>query len=331
MTDLDGRMTALHAALERVRAEFGTVIVGNRDVLDNLLKALFTGGHVLLEGLPGIGKTLMVKTAARLLNLSFARVQFTPDLMPADILGVNILMEGERGDRQFRFQPGPVFTNVLLADEINRATPRTQSALLQAMEERQVTVFGVTYDLDDIFLTLATQNPIELKGTYPLPEAQLDRFMFKLVIPAPGRAELDAIARMNIAAPAGAPLPQPVLSRDEVRDIRALIRRVPITDAIHRFAAGFVAATSPAAPEAAPAARRYVRYGASPRGLLALLEAARASAVLDGRFNLAWEDLRENYLDCLRHRLILNFEAQVQRVDVDEVLREIFESLRPPA
>jgi len=324
-------MDALHAAIERLRAEFGTVIVGNRDVLENLLKALFTGGHVMIEGVPGIGKTLMVKSLARLLHLTFTRVQFTPDLMPGDILGVNILMEGERGERQFRFQAGPVFTNVLLADEINRATPKTQSALLQAMEERQVTVFGETYDLDEVFLVLATQNPIELKGTYPLPEAQLDRFMFKLLIPSPNLAELDAIARLHFDAPAEAAALSSVLSREEVREIRGMIRRIPVTEEYHKFAAGFIAATNPTAPEAAPAARRYVRYGSSPRGLIALLGAARAAAFLDGRFNLAWDDLRDNYLACLRHRVILNFEAQVQRVDVDGVLREIFESLQRPA
>jgi MoxR-like ATPase len=219
---------------------------------------------------------------------------------------------------------------VLLADEINRATPKTQSALLQAMEERQVTVFGETYDLDEIFIALATQNPIELKGTYPLPEAQLDRFMFKLVIPSPNLEELNAIARLNLDAPAAAALPV-VFSREEIREVRGLIRRIPVTDELHRFAAGFIAATNPAAPEAAPAAKRYVRYGSSPRGLLALLGAARAAAFLDGRFNLAWEDLSDNYLACLRHRVILNFEAQVQRVDVDGVLREIFESQRRPA
>jgi MoxR-like ATPase len=329
--DLNVRMDALHAALERLRAEFATSIVGNRDVLDNLLKALFTRGHVLIEGVPGIGKTLMVKTLSRLLNLTFTRVQFTPDLMPGDILGVNILMEGERGERQFRFQAGPVFTNMLLADEINRATPKTQSALLQAMEERQVTIFGETYDLDEIFLVLATQNPIELKGTYPLPEAQLDRFMFKLIIPSPNLEELNAIARLNLAAPTEPPAPPAVLSREEIREIRGMIRRIPVTDEFHRFAAGFIAATHPESPEAAPAAKRYVRYGASPRGLIALLAAARAGAFLDGRFNLAWDDLRDNYLACLRHRVILNFEAQVQRVDVDGVLREIFESQKRPA
>ncbi len=328
--DLNARMDELQAALGRLRAEFGRTIVGNRDVLDHLLKALFTGGHVLLEGLPGIGKTLVVKTVSRLLSLSFTRVQFTPDLMPADILGVNILMEGERGERQFRFQGGPVFTNVLLADEINRATPKTQSALLQAMEERQVTVFGATYDLDEVFITLATQNPIELKGTYPLPEAQLDRFMFKLLIPAPRLAELEAIARLNLEAPAEAAPPGSVLSRDEIREIRGMIRRIPVTDEVYRFAAGLVAATNPAAPEAAAAAKRFVRYGSSPRGLIALLGAARAAAFLDGRFNIAWEDLAGSYLPCLRHRVLLNFEAQVQRADVDEVLREIFEAQRRP-
>jgi MoxR-like ATPase len=328
--DLNDRVRAYREDADRLRREFGTVIVGNRDVLDNMLKALFTGGHILIEGLPGLGKTLMVKTIARLLNLSFSRIQFTPDLMPADILGVNILMEGERGTRQFEFQSGPVFTNILLADEINRATPKTQSALLQVMEERQVTIFGTTYTLEDVFMTLATQNPIELKGTYPLPEAQLDRFMFKLSLPSPSQEELVRIARVNIEAMGAVALPEPVLSKERIREIRDAVRQIPVTDEFYRFAAAFVAATNPAAGTA-EIARKYIRYGASPRGLISLLAAAKASAFLDGRFNLAWDDLKENYLACLRHRVLLNFEAQVQHASIDNVLREIFEQQKRPA
>ena len=329
--DLNERVRAYRADADRLRREFGTVIVGNRDVLDSMLKALFTGGHILIEGLPGLGKTLMVKTIARLLNLNFSRIQFTPDLMPADILGVNILMEGERGTRQFEFQSGPVFTNILLADEINRATPKTQSALLQVMEERQVTIFGTTYTLEDVFMTLATQNPIELKGTYPLPEAQLDRFMFKLSLPSPSQEELVRIARVNIETMGAATLPEPVLSKERIREIRDVVRQIPVTDEFYRFAAAFVAATNPAAPGAAEVARKYVRYGASPRGLIALLAAAKATAFLDGRFNLAWDDLKENFLACLRHRVLLNFEAQVQHASIDDILREIFDQQKRPA
>jgi MoxR-like ATPase len=329
--DLNVKSQEFLRQIAALREGYGRTIVGHRDVLDYFLKALLSGGHILLEGLPGLGKTLMVRTLARLLSLDFSRVQFTPDLMPSDITGVNILVDGEGGEREFRFQRGPVFTNILLADEINRATPKTQSALLQVMEERQVTVFGQDYDLDDVFLTLATQNPIELKGTYPLPEAQLDRFMFKLTLPSPTLEELERIARRNIESMGGIPLPEPVLGKEAVAAMRRFIREIPVTPGMYGFASRFVLLTNPEAAGAPEVSRRFIRYGSSPRGLVALLAAAKVSAFLDGRFNLSWEDLEENYLACLRHRLILNFEAQVQKVRVDDILREIFGSLGRPS
>ncbi len=328
--DLNEKSAAYLQDIERLRAEFATVIVGNRDILDYILKALFSGGHILLEGLPGLGKTLMVKTVASLLHLNFTRVQFTPDLMPADILGVNIIMEDKEGHRRFSFEKGPVFTNILLADEINRASPKTQSALLQVMEEKQATIFGTNYALDDVFLTLATQNPIELKGTYPLPEAQLDRFMFKLNIPFPGLKELNDIARLNIQTMKNPALPSPVMDRGRIREIREFIRQIPVTDALYDFASRFVFLTHPENGRAPEVSRKYVKYGSSPRGLIALLAAAKISAFLDGRFNLSYEDLEENYRACLRHRIILNFEAQVQQIKAEEILQDVFESLGRP-
>jgi MoxR-like ATPase len=328
--DLNRQAESLRKEIEAVREEFGKVIVGNREILDYMLKALFAGGHILLEGLPGLGKTLMVRTVARLLDLDFSRIQFTPDLMPADILGVNILVEDKGGRRSFHFEKGPVFTNILLADEINRATPKTQSALLQVMEEKHITIFGADHKLDDFFLVLATQNPIELKGTYPLPEAQLDRFMFKVNIAYPSRENLESIARFNIDSSGALPLPPQVLDRDRVSTIRDFINRIPVSDEIYQFASSLVYATNPSGESSPAVTTRHIRYGSSPRGLIALLAGSKISAFLDGRFNLSYEDLKENYLPALRHRVILRFEAQVAKVQVDDVLSEIFESIEKP-
>jgi MoxR-like ATPase len=325
--DLDEQSRELARQVVTLREQFGRTIVGHEEVLDYILKGLFSGGHLLIEGLPGLGKTLMVKTVAGLLGLKLSRVQFTPDLMPADILGVNILMEGEHGSRQFRFEKGPVFTNILLADEINRATPKTQSALLQVMEERFVTIFGRDYPTEEIFVTLATQNPIELRGTYPLPEAQVDRFMFKLNLESPDLAQLEQIARRQLALLEDSELPAPVLDARRVGEIRRLIRRVPVEEEYSRFAARLVRATDPGAPDSPEPTRAWVKYGSSPRGLIALLAAARVTAAFDGRFNLCRDDLRANYLAALRHRVVLNFEAQVQKVRVDDLLREVYEGL----
>jgi len=328
--DLNKQAESLRNEVEKIRTEFGKVIVGNSEILDYMFKALFSGGHILIEGLPGLGKTLMVRTVARLLDLHFSRVQFTPDLMPADILGVNILVENEEGQRTFHFEKGPVFTNILLADEINRATPKTQSALLQVMEEKHVTIFGTDHTLDDFFLVLATQNPIELKGTYPLPEAQLDRFMFKLDIAYPSRENLDAIARINVGVRGEIPLPPQLLNRDKAAEVRDFIAGIPVSDEIYHFASSLVYATNPGGTTPPAATAKHIKYGSSPRGLIALLSAAKVSAFLDGRFNLSYDDLEENYLACLRHRIILSFEAQVAKIRVDDVLAEIFQGIEKP-
>jgi MoxR-like ATPase len=327
--DLTETSRKLREDIERLRGEFGHTIIGNRDILDAILKALFSDGHILIEGLPGLGKTLMVKTVSRLLHLQFSRVQFTPDLMPADITGVNIIVEDDAGHRNFRFERGPVFTNILLADEINRASPKTQSALLQVMEERETTVFGQTHPMEEIFLTMATQNPIELKGTYPLPEAQLDRFMFKLNIDYPSIEELREIARLNLER-AAATTPDPVLDAPRIKEIKEFIRRIPVSEELYAFASDLVYRTHPEVDGASAAARKYIQYGSSPRGLIALLAAARVTAALDGRFNLSHTDIEENYLPALRHRIILNFEAQVEKVGPDDILAEIYGGLGKP-
>jgi len=322
--DLQAEMSSVLADFDRIRAEFSKRIVDNASTLDFILKALLSGGHILMEGVPGLGKTLMVKTAAEILDLKFTRIQFTPDLMPADIIGTNLIMEDEKGHRSFHFEKGPIFANVLLTDEINRASPKTQSALLQAMEEREISAFGHTYPLDAVFMTLATQNPIEMAGTYPLPEAQLDRFMFKLQIGYPGLEALVEIAKRNVSARDSAAEAEKTLGHDRILEIREFVRRIPITDRIYEIAADVVYGTHPTAPRAPEVSRKYVKYGASPRGLNALLSSARVSAVMDGRFNLSVDDLRENLEPCLRHRIILNFEGEVESVNVGEILREIF-------
>ncbi len=328
VNDFDRELSRIHDSLRRVEEEFAKRIVGNTGTLRFMEKALLSGGHVLLEGVPGLGKTLMVKTLAEILDLRFRRIQFTPDLLPADIVGTNIIVEDERRGRSFRFEEGPVFTHILLADEVNRASPKTQSALLQAMEEHEATVFGQTHPLDPVFFTLATQNPIEMAGTYPLPEAQMDRFMFKLDVEFPDLATLGRIARLT-TGPAESMVPvEKVLTREEVLAMRDTLRRLPIPDHLYSLAAELIHLTHPASPRAPERVRRFVRVGASPRGLHALLAAARVSAVMDGRANLALPDLEENLLPALRHRLVLGFEAEVERVHPDEILRDIFAAAR---
>lgn len=308
----------------RIEAEIARVIVGQRDVVRHTLIALLANGHVLLEGLPGLGKTMLVRTLAAALQLEFTRVQFTPDLMPADILGTDVLEIGAGGERHFRFHRGPIFTNLLLADEINRATPKTQSALLEAMQERQATVSGVTYPLPTPFLVLATQNPIELEGTYPLPEAQLDRFLFKVQVGYPSVEELAEIT----ARTTGAQLPAatPCADAATVQAMQALVREVPVATAMNAYVAQLVTATQPGSPTAPEAVQRYVRYGASPRGAQALLVGAKATALLAGRFNVAREDVRAVAPAALRHRLILTYEAEADGVTADALIAAVLES-----
>lgn len=308
----------------RMEVEVGRVIVGQPEVVRHALIALLADGHLLLEGLPGLGKTMLVRTLASVLQLRFTRVQFTPDLMPSDIVGTDILEVTESGERRFRFHAGPVFTHLLLADEINRATPKTQSALLEAMQERQVSAGGQTYPLERPFLVLATQNPIELEGTYPLPEAQLDRFLFKVLVGYPTAEELVEI----LGRTTGTTVPQgePVADRETVLALQELARGVPVATPVAAYAAHLVTATHPDAPAAPELARRFVRYGSSPRGAQALLLGAKVTALLAGRYNVALEDVRAVAPAALRHRLILTYEAEAAGVNADTVIQAVLEA-----
>jgi MoxR-like ATPase len=322
--ELKKRVEGYVAKFEALRNEISRVIVGQAEVVEGTLLALMAGGHVLLEGVPGLGKTLLVRTIAETMGLDFARVQFTPDLMPADIVGTNIIVEGEGGEKMFRFQPGPVFTNLLLADEINRATPKTQSALLEAMQERQVTVGGKTYQLEQIFFVLATQNPLEMEGTYPLPEAQLDRFIYKLLINYPTRSDLIEVLRRTTAE--DVPHAERVLSPEELSEMRRLVREVIIAPHVEELTADLLLKTHPASAGATEGVRKYVRFGASPRGAQAIVLTAKARALLAGRYNVSTGDIIAVAKAALRHRLILNFEGEADGVSADEILDEVLES-----
>ncbi len=306
------------ATFERIRSEVGKVIVGQQMLIEHVLIALVAGGHVLVEGVPGLGKTLLVKTLAQALDLRYARIQFTPDLMPADIIGTNVVMADATGRRYFEFQRGPIFTQVLLADEVNRATPKTQSAMLEAMQEHAVTAAGVSYALEEPFFVLATQNPIEMEGTYPLPEAQLDRFLFKLKVEFPGVSELVEIIDRTTAL--DLPHADVVATRDEVQAMLRLAREVPVASHVKSYVARLVQATRPESPGASPMARRFVRYGSSPRGAQALILAAKVRALVVGRANVSFEDLRALAASSLRHRIILNFEGEAEGIDPDAVI-----------
>lgn len=307
-----------------IEAELAKLIVGQQELMRSVLIALIAGGHVLLEGQPGLGKTVLVRSLGRALDLGFARVQFTPDLMPADVTGTNIVNEDDSGRRRFEFQPGPLFTNLLLADEINRATPKTQSSLLEAMQERQVTVGERTRPLPSPFFVLATQNPIELEGTYPLPEAQLDRFFFKLLVPFPDAADLAEIARRTTGV-TEAEL-RPVASGEDLAAMSLLAREVPIAEPVMDRAVSMVLGTHPDRPEAPEDVRRYVRWGASPRALQTLVLGGRIRALLQGRYNLALEDLEAVAAPALRHRIFLNFEADAAGVDPERVVAAVLGS-----
>jgi MoxR-like ATPase len=306
-----------------LRREVSRVIVGHEDVVEFTLMALLSGGHVLLEGVPGLGKTRLVKTIAEALQLGLKRIQFTPDLMPADVIGTNIVTETPRGRRRFKFQPGPVFANLVLADEINRATPKTQSALLEAMQEHTVTVAGRNHPLPAPFLVLATQNPLEMEGTYPLPEAQLDRFFFKLLVRYPAASELDAILCRTTGALDGQA--RPILDAAQVLEMGRLARLVPVSAEVRAFCIAVVLATQPDHAQAPEYTRRYVRHGASPRAAQAMILAAKVRCLLDRRLNVARDDLRAVARPCLRHRLILGFEAQAEGIRPDDVLDRVLE------
>jgi MoxR-like ATPase len=309
--------------------EVGKVIVGQRDVIEEVLVTFFADGHALLEGVPGLAKTLLIRTLAQCVNLGFSRVQFTPDLMPSDITGTNIIEEDEHGHKGFKFMPGPVFANIILADEINRATPKTQSSMLECMQERSVTVYGERRDLPAPFLVLATQNPLEQEGTYPLPEAQLDRFMLKILVGFPSEDELmEVIGRTTTAV---TPQVRAVLDGARLMAMKALVRQVPAAPHVVRYAVRLAQAThpelggiiGPGAGNVPESVKRYVRYGASPRAVQALILGGKVLALLDGRFNLAYADIKRLALPVLRHRVILNFEAEAENVTGDKVVKDI--------
>lgn len=319
-----GEIARAQEAMARLKEAIASVIVGQERVVEVVLWALLSRGHVLLEGVPGLGKTLLVRALAQALGLSFSRIQCTPDLMPADILGTHVFTEDG-----FRFLPGPVFANLVLADEVNRATPKTQSALLEAMQERQVTVGNETHLLPDPFVVLATQNPIEMEGTYPLPEAQVDRFLFKAEVGYPTEAELVEIIRRNTVG-AGIALPEPVLSREEVLLAQRVVAAFPVHEEFLAYAARLVLATHPQHARSPEVVRKYVLYGASPRAGLALVLGAKARAFLAGRFHLEREDIEAAFRPALVHRIILNFRAEAEGVSPWDVLREVLRSVPPP-
>ncbi|WP_436298242.1 AAA family ATPase [Stieleria mannarensis] len=310
---------------EQLRAEVAKRIVGQEPIVDGVLISMIAGGHVLLEGVPGLGKTLLVRTLSEVLEAPFSRIQFTPDLMPADLIGTNILVEGDGGQKEFQFQRGPLFANVVLADEINRATPKTQSALLEAMQEHSVTVAGTSHQLDGVFFVLATQNPLEMEGTYPLPEAQLDRFLMKLLVPFPTTEEMETI--MDRTTAGEIPPPGKVISGDRVLRLRDLSRQIPIADEVRRYAILLVMGTHPEHEAATAMVRQFVRYGSSPRGAQALILCAKIKAVLDGRFHVCKDDLRSVAHAVLRHRVMLNFEGQAEGIVVDKIIDDLLEKV----
>ncbi len=313
----------------KLHREIGKAIVGHSDIIHGVLTCLFVGGHALLEGVPGLGKTLLVRTLSEVLDLKFNRIQFTPDLMPSDILGTTLISDDGDGKRAFVFQPGPIFAQIVLADEINRATPKTQSALLEAMQEKQVTIGGTIHKLQPPFFVMATQNPIEQEGTYPLPEAQLDRFFFKLVVNYSGRDEMMTI--LDRTTTGEWPTIERVMDGNGILTAQQLVREVLLARPVQDYAVRLVLATHPGGPFAAPDANKFIRCGASPRGAQSLVLAAKVRALLEGRYNVSFEDLKKVYLPCMRHRLLLNFEAQADNISTDTVLLAILKEVKERA
>jgi MoxR-like ATPase len=324
--NLEASLKRFRERFELLKAEVQKVVVGQDQIIEHTLVAMIAGGHVLLEGVPGLGKTLLVRSLAGALHLNFQRIQFTPDLMPADLIGTRVFVEDGHGHSRFDFSPGPIFCNLLLGDEINRATPKTQSALLEAMQEKHVTVAGETRPLGAPFFVLATQNPLEMEGTYPLPEAQLDRFFFKLKVPYPTADEFDRI--LDSTTQRNLPTVQPVFEGTDLVEMGALARDVPVAPSIRQAVVALVMATHPETETAPPEAKKYVRYGASPRAGQALILAAKIRAVLNGQFNVSHEDVLASALPILRHRVMLNFEAQADGLDADHLLCKIIETQR---
>jgi MoxR-like ATPase len=328
MTDASAvreQVEEFRSKISRLRDEIGKAIVGNRDVVDGVLTCLLAGGHALLEGVPGLGKTMLVRTMSETLSLSFSRIQFTPDLMPADILGTTVIDETQQGGKAFEFRKGPIFANIVLADEINRATPKTQSALLEAMQEHRVSVGKQTHILHEPFVVLATQNPLEMEGTYPLPEAQLDRFLFKLHVPFPNRDELHQI--LDLTTGEGGSKREAVLDRDTILQMQRLVRQVPVARHVQDYAIRVVQATHPDGPDTPDLAKRFGRFGASPRGAQAVLLAAKIRSLFEGRFAASIDDVRAVALPALRHRVLLNFEGEAEGIKTDQVIEEILKKV----
>jgi len=322
--EIEKQCTDFRVMFDSLRREVGKVIVGHEDIVENVLIALFCGGNVLLEGVPGLGKTLLVRTLGDALSLSFRRIQFTPDLMPADIIGTNMVSENTNtGKREFSFQPGPIFGQIILADEINRATPKTQSAMLEAMQEHSVTSGGTVHKLPEPFLVLATQNPIEQEGTYPLPEAQLDRFFFKLMVNYSGRDQLKTILDRTTAG--HNPKAESVVDAEKIVEAQQLVTNVTVADHVQDYAIRLVLATHPQGEFACDMTNRYIRFGGSPRGVQALILASKVRAMLDTRYHVSFSDVVDSYIPAMRHRIMLNFEGQAEGIDNDEVLRSIIE------
>src|SRR6202047_2349445 len=315
--DMQERAEEFRKVYAKIQTEIGKVIVGHTDIVHGVLTCLFVGGHALLEGVPGLGKTLLVRTLSQVLDLNFNRIQFTPDLMPADIIGTNVIAESPDGKRVFSFQAGPLFAQIVLADEINRATPKTQSAMLEAMQEHSVTVGGTIHRLEEPFFVMATQNPIEQEGTYPLPEAQLDRFFFKLIVNYSGREEMATI--LDRTTRGEWPKAEKVMDGAEIRQWQGLVREVLIAQPVQDYAIRLVLATHPGGDFAAEETNKFMRVGASPRAAQAIVMASKVRALLEGRYNVSFEDVRKTYLPALRHRILLNFEAQAENIPSDAV------------
>jgi len=312
---------------ELLLEEIGKVFVGQRDLVERVLTCLLSGGHVLLEGMPGVGKTLLVKTLSQTLDLDYARIQCTPDLMPSDVLGTNMLYEDEAGHHSIRFEKGPIFANIVLADEINRATPKTQSAFLEAMQERRVTLLGKGHPLEEPFMVLATQNPIEMEGTYRLPEAQLDRFFFKLTVKRPDVDELSRV--MDLTTGEGGPSIRPVCPRETVLEMSNAVRKVKIAEDVKRYALRLVLGSDPEGEEAPPVVKRCVKYGASPRAAQSMILGGKVRALYRGRYNVSFEDITEMALPSLAHRVILNFEGEMSGMTAEKIVKDLASAVRP--
>jgi len=328
-SEMEHRLEGFRADFEGLKREMGKRVVGREDAVEGVLMALLAGGHVLLEGLPGMGKTVLVRSLADVVDLSFQRIQCTPDLMPTDVIGTYVIMETPQGRRSFEFQKGPLFANIVLADQINRTTPKTQSALLEAMDEDSITVSTETFRLPQPYFLIATQNPLEMEGTYPLPEAQIDRFFFKLRMQPPDVDQMEQI--LDRTTEAEAVITRKVLEGNRIRELGEVVREIPIAAEIRRWAISVVAATHPEHPQAPAAVKQFVRYGCSPRGAQAMVLAAKIRAILEGRYHVSCGDLRSVCYAALRHRLILNFEGQAENVPADGLIDDVLGAVPEPA